>query len=127
MLFLFLQRLFAAVLPAERALDPGLVGAFFGALLFLVHPAAVYGVAYLIQRSIVMATLFGLVSLYCFLEGLMRGLAPLVPAAAAVAYFVAVFSGACGHAACGGRGARAAGARAVLAPGARACGALARY
>jgi tetratricopeptide (TPR) repeat protein len=90
MLFIFLRRLFAAVLPAGRAPDPAW-WAFFGALLFLIHPAAVYAVAYLIQRSIVMATLFSLVSLLCFLEGLLRGSCRWY-LAAAVAYFFAVFS-----------------------------------
>ena len=90
MLFVFLRRLFAAVLPAERAPAPAW-WAFFGALLFLIHPAAVYAVAYLIQRSIVMATLFSLVSLLCFLEGLLRGSRRWYLAAGA-AYFVAVFS-----------------------------------
>lgn len=90
MLFVFVRRLFAAVLPEGRAPDPAW-WAFFGALLFLIHPAAVYAVAYLVQRSIVMATLFSLVSLYCFLEGLLRG-SRRWHVAAAAAYFVAVFS-----------------------------------
>ena len=34
--------------------------AFAGACFFVAHPVAVYGVAYLVQRSILMATLFGL-------------------------------------------------------------------
>jgi tetratricopeptide (TPR) repeat protein len=90
MLFVFLRRLLAAVLPADRAPAPAW-WAFFGALLFLVHPAAVYGVAYLIQRSILMATLFSLISLYCVLEGLLRG-SRRWHLAAGAAYFLAVFS-----------------------------------
>lgn len=40
------------------------------ALLFLLHPLAVYAVGYLIQRTILMATLFGLLSLSAYFEGL---------------------------------------------------------
>lgn len=89
MLFLFLKRLFGVVLPAEREL--GARFAFFGALLFLVHPVALYGVAYLIQRSILMATLFSLLSLWLFLEALERRRWGW-HLAAALAYFAAVFS-----------------------------------
>lgn len=62
-----------------------------GALIFLLHPAAVYGVAYLAQRSILMATMASLACLLFMLEGLMRRRARW-HCAAAVAYFVAVFS-----------------------------------
>ena len=37
---------------------------------FALNPVAVYGVAYLIQRSIVMATLFTVLALWCFARGL---------------------------------------------------------
>ncbi len=37
--------------------------------LFTIHPAAVYAAGYLIQRSIVLATLFTLLALYFFLRG----------------------------------------------------------
>ncbi len=86
-LFGFLSRLFSAVLedPRSRWL------AFFGAALFVVHPAAVYGVAYLMQRSIVLATLFSLLALWCVLEWLLRG-SPRWCIAAAAAYYLAVFS-----------------------------------
>jgi tetratricopeptide (TPR) repeat protein len=94
MLFLFLSRLFALVVPAtaepRATLSSGWMAAF-GALLFLAHPVAVYGVAYLIQRSIVLATLLSLASLYCFLEGMTRGARSWFVASAA-AYFAAVFS-----------------------------------
>lgn len=95
-LFVFLARLFRATLAPHRdaarhdALDPGGI-AFFGALLFLLHPAAAYGVAYLVERPIVMATLFSLLCLLFFLEGLARQ-SPRWHAAAAAAYFLAVYS-----------------------------------
>jgi protein O-mannosyl-transferase len=94
-LFLFLKRLFAVTVPgpapgARAAIDPAWA-ALFGALLFLAHPVAVYGVAYLMQRTIVMATLFGLVSLWLFLEGLIRNERWWF-IVSAIAYFAAVFS-----------------------------------
>ena len=52
LLFSFLQRLFGAVLATPA--DDGRLRqewiAFFGALIFLLHPVAVYGVAYLVQQ-----------------------------------------------------------------------------
>ncbi len=86
-LFCFLARLFAAVLGDSRAYWT----AFLGALAFLLHPVAVYGTAYLMQRSIVMATLFSVLSLWCILEGLLRRSAGWHALGAAL-YLLAVFS-----------------------------------
>ncbi|MBS4095629.1 MAG: tetratricopeptide repeat protein [Sulfuricella sp.] len=47
--------------------------AFAGALIFGVHPTSVYAAGYLLQRSIVMATLFSILSLACLLNGLEKG------------------------------------------------------
>jgi tetratricopeptide (TPR) repeat protein len=44
--------------------------AAIAAAAFALHPVAVYGAAYLVQRSIVLATLFALLSLILFLRGL---------------------------------------------------------
>ena len=44
--------------------------ALAAALLFLLHPLAVYAVGYLIQRPIMMATLFGLLALNTYFDGL---------------------------------------------------------
>ena len=41
-----------------------------GVALFAVNPMAVYAVAYLVQRSIVMATLFSVLACWCFVRGL---------------------------------------------------------
>ncbi len=70
-LFLFLKKLFQTVLPepADNKLSLTLT-AFFAALLFALHPVASYAPGYLIQRTIVMATLFGLLTLFFFLKGL---------------------------------------------------------
>jgi len=86
-LFGFLARLFGAAIEEK---DLRWV-AFCGAALFLVHPVAVYGVAYLIERSIVLATLFSLLGLRCFLEGLLRRSGAWFLGAAAC-YFLAVSS-----------------------------------
>lgn len=100
MLFAFLCKLFEAVLAAKRAELPRQASsnplpplwfAFFGALIFALHPAAVYGAAYLIQRTILMATLFTLIMWYLFLQGVLRGSRWRLLASAA-GYFVAVLS-----------------------------------
>ena len=44
--------------------------ALAAALFFLLHPLAVYAVGYLIQRTILMATLFGLLSVSAYFDGL---------------------------------------------------------
>lgn len=44
--------------------------AYAAALLFVIHPLAVYAVGYMIQRTILMATLFGLLSVSAYFDGL---------------------------------------------------------
>lgn len=100
LLFLFLLRLFKATLAEEKADAHGPSGpntlslpwlAFFGALFFALNPAAVYGVAYLAQRTILMATLFALATWILFLEGLLRNQRRWLLASSA-AYLLAVLS-----------------------------------
>lgn len=100
MLFALLSKLFEAVLapkqiePAQQSANNPLSPlwlAFFGALIFALHPVAVYGAAYLIQRTILMATLFTLVMWYLFLQGVVRGSTWRLLASAA-AYGLAVLS-----------------------------------
>lgn len=68
-LFFFLARLFNAIpLRAVGRLRSDTL-AFFAALLFALHPVAVYATAYLVQRSILMATLFGLLAMLAYLHG----------------------------------------------------------
>lgn len=72
-LFLFLRRLFDHVLPKTNGQSLSPVGlAFFAALLFALHPIAVYAAGYLVQRTTLMATLFALLTWRCFLEGLLQ-------------------------------------------------------
>ena len=56
-----------------RSLELRRLSAFAGAALFALHPVAVYGAAYLTQRSIVVATLFSLLALIMFVRGLRSG------------------------------------------------------
>jgi tetratricopeptide (TPR) repeat protein len=97
-LFLFLRRLFEATLvpapsgPAGARPALGLPWlAFFGALWFVLNPVAVYGVAYLAQRTILMATLFALLTWWLFLQGVLRGQRRWLLASGA-SYLLAVLS-----------------------------------
>lgn len=75
-LFFFIRNLYQQVLGVHLNAPVGLPviwGAFFCALLFLLNPVAVYGAGYLIERTIVMATLFSLLSLLAYLRGLSAG------------------------------------------------------
>lgn len=74
-LFFFLWQLFDAVLPEDAILKDRLSyrwAAFFAALLFGLHPVAVYGVGYLVQRTIVMSTLFSLLAMSAYVRGCMQ-------------------------------------------------------
>jgi len=82
-----LQRM--ALRPAPEA-DVSL-RAGIGAAAFALHPVAVYGAAYLVQRSIVMAALFGLLSAILFLRGLRSG-SHADALSAALLYSLAVLS-----------------------------------
>jgi len=94
-LFFLLQRLFQVTLASGDTSDDAPSSsawfAFFGALIFALHPIAVYGVAYLIQRSTLMATLFVLLMLRVYLESLLRG-GWYWMLAAALFYFAALYS-----------------------------------
>ncbi|HUX91387.1 MAG TPA: tetratricopeptide repeat protein [Gallionellaceae bacterium] len=90
-LFYLLRQLVTAVIPDSTSAPSVIWGAWFGALLFAVHPVAVYGVGYLIQRSILMATLFVLLMQLAYLRGLLSGRWGWL-ALAVAAYFLAGFS-----------------------------------
>jgi hypothetical protein len=99
-LYGFLSRLFGAVLGAAHSRWLAL----FGAAMFVLHPVAVYAVAYLIQRSIILATLFSLLPLVS------RGGGGVLPCG--------VLEGGCCHATRGRGCDGPAGARAVTRAGA---------
>lgn len=92
-LFAFLSALLTAVNgknPSETGLTPRLA-AFFAALLFALHPVATYAAGYLVQRTIVMATLFSLLALWVYVQGSVRQ-KPLWMWASVPFYYLAVFS-----------------------------------
>lgn len=91
LLFLFFQRLLIATAQPQDSTLQTHWPAFFAALIFALHPVAVYGVAYLVERSIILATLFGIAALLCYLEGLNRDKIKWY-IASALFYFLAVFS-----------------------------------
>jgi len=87
-----LQRYAAQPSAPRSAADPGAhAPAFLAAAAFAIHPMAVYGAGYLIQRMSVLATLFALVSIIFYLRGLARrGHADAI--SAALCYSLAVLS-----------------------------------
>jgi tetratricopeptide (TPR) repeat protein len=89
--YFFLAEVLRAAGPAKNArCDPDLAAAC-AATVFALHPVAVYAVSYLAQRSTVMATLFCLLSLRCFVRGL-RENGPRNLWLAALLYFLALSS-----------------------------------
>jgi hypothetical protein len=62
-----------AASPPAQFDAPAAMRAAIGAAAFALHPVTVYGAAYLVQRSIVLATLFSLLSLIFLLRGLQGG------------------------------------------------------
>ncbi|MFA7279172.1 MAG: tetratricopeptide repeat protein [Sterolibacterium sp.] len=64
---------------------------WLGVALLLFHPVAVYGVAYIVQRSILMATLFSLLMWWAHLRGLDSG-KPGWFALAILFYYLALYS-----------------------------------
>jgi len=70
-LALFVLRLYRAVLPATSVSENTRVSTavLIVVSLFALHPLAVYAVGYLVQRSIVLATLFSVLALWSYLHG----------------------------------------------------------
>lgn len=91
LLFLFFTRLLQLTNIASDHKSASYT-AFLLSLAFAVHPVAVYGVAYLVERSIIMTTLFSVASLLCYLHGISRERGKAWLVAAVVFYFLAVFS-----------------------------------
>lgn len=92
LLLLLTLRLWGILLRPELAGRPALIwGSWLGALIFVVHPLAVYGAGYLVQRSILMATFFSLVLHLAYFRGLLGGERRFLWLALA-GYFCAIFS-----------------------------------
>lgn len=72
LLFFLLRQLVSAVLPGSDK-SSVTMGAWFGALVFACHPVAVYAVGYIVQHSILMATMFSLIMQLTYLRALLTG------------------------------------------------------
>src|SRR6266704_3151036 len=86
-----LQTVSASGRPVPGAQSSASAWAFLGAAAFAIHPVAVYGAGYLVQRTIVFATLFSLLSIVLFVRGLARG-RHADAMSAALMYSIAVLS-----------------------------------
>jgi hypothetical protein len=70
-LYGFLNALFGSVYrSANAASNTAQAYAFMCALFFAIHPLATYAVGYLIQRTVLMSTLFALLCLWAWLHGI---------------------------------------------------------
>ncbi|MEQ1814310.1 MAG: tetratricopeptide repeat protein [Candidatus Nitrotoga sp.] len=72
-LFYFLRQIISAVIVDTKNESKIIAGAWLGAAIFALHPVATYAVGYIVQRSIVMATLFVLLMQLAYLRGLLSG------------------------------------------------------
>jgi len=91
-LFFFLMRLFRTLLPKRVNNQLSFEAlAFSAALLFALHPVAVYAVGYLVQRTMLMATLFSLLSMLTWMYGDERTSKPWLWISV-LFYYLAVFS-----------------------------------
>ena len=91
LLFFLLRLLVNSVIAGNENSSAVTWGAWFGALIFACHPVAVYAVGYVIERSILMATLFALVMQLAYVRGLLVGQKRWL-VLAVIAYFLAGFS-----------------------------------
>ncbi len=73
LLFYLLREIVSAVMPNLERPASIVQGAWLGALVFACHPVAVFAVGYVIQRSILMATMFALVMQLAYIKGLLSG------------------------------------------------------
>ena len=90
-LFFLLRQLLAAVLREQADALTVTRGAWLGALIFALHPLAVYATGYVAERSILLATLFVLLAQWAYLRALLSGQAKWLPLAL-LAFFIACFS-----------------------------------
>lgn len=93
--FALFREICLATLDADCAAQEreggALVAALLAAALFAVHPLAVYGVGYLVQRTILLSTLFTLLMLITYLRWLITGRNALW-IWSAIWYFLSMFS-----------------------------------
>ncbi len=89
-LYVFLQQV-QAMLLRESPAGTSILLPLLGALIFIAHPVSVYGAAYLIQRTIVMATIFALWSWWFALQAV-KTEQPLWVWCSIAAYLLSSFS-----------------------------------
>ena len=89
-LYFFLAELFTSIF-ATRSRHVNAAFAFAATLCFALHPVSVYAVAYLAQRTLLLATLFSLLTWLLFLRGVLRERVSL-QLASIVTYLLAVLS-----------------------------------
>jgi hypothetical protein len=90
-LFVFVRNLLRTTCAAQTRQGVLDFAAAAAALLFALHPVASYAAGYVIQRSIVMATLFALLSQWAYLNALVTGNRVWL-LVTVVAYYLACFS-----------------------------------
>ncbi len=90
-LYYFLKELIWNAVPGSEDNKRVAQGALFAALIFTIHPVMVYAAGYVIQRSILMATLFVLLMQWSYMRGIVSGQKRWL-LLAVVAYFLAGFS-----------------------------------
>jgi hypothetical protein len=90
LLYVLIKRITESALP-EAPSTTIARGALLAALVFAVHPVAVYAVGYVVQRSILMATFFGLLMFWAYLRAATSGQRRWL-VLSVIAYFVACFS-----------------------------------
>lgn len=72
LIFMLLKQLISGLSTTASARQAAII-AWVAAMVFCVHPMAVYAVGYVIQRSILLATLFVLGMHICYIKGLLSG------------------------------------------------------
>lgn len=95
-LYFFLKLVFQKIAQQDRAVLPAdslsyKSIALIGALLFALHPVAVYAAGYMMQRTIVMATLFSVIALFLYVKGFQQNNKVLLWSSV-LAYLLAVLS-----------------------------------
>lgn len=88
--YLLRQWLWLGSTPSKNNQESFSILAFSGALIFACHPVAVYATGYISQRSILMATLFGLIMQIAYIHAMTSGEKRWL-LVTVMAYFVAIF------------------------------------
>lgn len=91
LLYFLLIQVISAIFFEEKNKSTIQAGSLIAAAIFAVHPVATYAVGYVIERSILLATLFELLMLLAYLRGLLTGKTGWL-ALSVLCYFLAVYS-----------------------------------